>query len=117
MIRVLLVLVALVSTLNPQPTRNAASLEGVATWYRYVPGQAAAGPRLRAMLGEWRGQSVAVTANGRRIVVTLTDWCACGGDRIIDLDRRDFAKLANPSVGVLRVSVSALPAPPDTATE
>ena len=34
-----------------------ASIKGRASWYNYVPGGAAAGPRLRAMLGKnWRGQ-------------------------------------------------------------
>jgi hypothetical protein len=78
-------------------------LAGPATWYRYHPGQAAAGPRLRAALGaHWRGRVVAV--NGLR--VRLTDWCACPYGRVIDLHVGDFARLARPSTGVLRVSVS-----------
>lgn len=77
-------------------------ISGQATWYRWRPGEAAAGPRLRAALGAgWRGRLVHV--NG--IPVRLTDWCACGGDRIIDLDRRTFARLALPSRGVIEVHV------------
>jgi len=78
-------------------------LTGPATWYRYHSGQAAAGPRLRAALGaHWRGRVVAV--NGLR--VRLTDWCACPFGRVVDLHVGDFARLARPSTGVLRVSVS-----------
>jgi hypothetical protein len=49
--------------------------------------------------------------------VVLSDWCGCPGGRVVDLDRRDFAVLAPPSVGVLPVTVSAIPAPPDTSTD
>ena len=35
------------------------ALHGLSTWYRYVDGQAAAGPALRAFLGkDWRGMTV-----------------------------------------------------------
>jgi rare lipoprotein A (peptidoglycan hydrolase) len=39
------------------------------------------------------------------ITTKLTDWCLCGHGRIIDLDRRAFSRLADPSVGILRVTV------------
>ena len=97
-----------------------ASVTGTATWYRWHVHQAAAGPSLRKALGRnWRGKWVNVTAHGRTIRVKLTDWCACGHGRVIDLDKASFAALAPPSVGVLRVVVSwgepiALPAT-DTA--
>jgi hypothetical protein len=82
------------------------SLSGIATWYAWRPGQAAAGPGLRAALGPgWRGRTVLVTAGARSAWVRLTDWCACPGGRVIDLDSRSFAALAPLSVGVLRVSV------------
>ena len=93
-----------------------ASVTGISTWYRWHPHQAAAGPSLRKALGRnWRGKWVNVTAHGRTIRVRLTDWCACGHGRVIDLDKASFAALAPPSVGVLRVTVSwgeaiALPA-------
>jgi hypothetical protein len=110
--------------MRPAPSGQpptALHLGGTATWYRYVAGQAAAGPRLRAALGAgWRGRTVAVCAVGigrRCVVVRLTDWCACGGNRIVDLDRRDFARLASPSLGVLAVTVTPVGAPPDTSTE
>ena len=86
---------------------------GTATWYcgsrctRGYPGglYAAAGSELR--VGDWRGRRVTVTAsNGRSVVVTLVDWCACKGERIIDLYGDAFARLAPLSRGVLRVTVS-----------
>lgn len=92
-------------------------MAGVATWYAYVQGQAAAGPALRALLGpSWRGTVVTVTAGGGPAVqVRLTDWCACadrpGGPTVIDLDRRDFAALAPPSRGVVQVVVHGGTAP------
>ena len=97
---------------------------GVATWYDTAPGQAAAGPTLRELLGsDWRGQRVTVSANGRSVTVKLTDWCACGSrhghDTLIDLDDADFARLAPLSAGVVEVSVEwgTIPLPAtDTAT-
>jgi hypothetical protein len=85
----------------PAPSRA-----GIASWYAYHEGQAAAGPALRAFLGpDWRGQRV--TVNG--LTIRLTDWCQCyegtARERIIDLDRRDFAKLAPISRGLIRVTV------------
>jgi rare lipoprotein A (peptidoglycan hydrolase) len=83
---------------------------GVASWYRYNAGQAAAGPHLRALLGpDWRGHRVWVCTSVRCIVVKLTDWCQCyagtATERIVDLDRRSFAALAAPSRGLVRVTV------------
>jgi hypothetical protein len=82
------------------------SLRGIATWYDYRPGEAAAGPALRRLLGRsWRGTTVTVRAGDRRVTVRLTDWCACPGGRIVDLDRRSFALLAAPSRGIVKVKV------------
>ncbi len=84
-------------------------LGGSATWYDGHPGEAAAGPALR--IGDWRGSTVRVCAQ-TCIVVRLTDWCACGEragkDTLLDLDRRDFAKLAPLSRGVVSVTVELL---------
>lgn len=87
------------------------TLTGVASWYRYVVGHAAAGPALRAFLGDnWRGQTVTVTMNGRSVSVKLSDWCQCyegeRSERIIDLDDRAFAALAPVSRGLIQVTVS-----------
>jgi len=87
------------------PPRTA--LRGTATYYAYRTGQAAAGPALRAFLGKnWRGTVVTVTANGRTVTARLTDWCLCSSARVVDLDKRSFAKLADPSRGVIHVTVS-----------
>jgi rare lipoprotein A (peptidoglycan hydrolase) len=64
---------------------------------------AAAGPALR--VGAWRGRVVQVCGGGRCIVVTLIDWCACGGNHIIDLYSDAFRRLAPSSTGALPVTV------------
>jgi hypothetical protein len=94
------------------PTRLRA--RGDATWY-CVPGvsechrahaggmYAAAGPALR--VGDWRGRRVTVCQGDDCVRVTLIDWCACAGDRVIDLYGDAFQRLAPLSTGVLQVSV------------
>lgn len=103
---------------DSQDLRAAAKLSGTATWYclagrspctRGYPGglYAAAGPALRAALGDWRGRNVTITASdGNRVSVTLIDWCACPGGRVIDLYGEAFLRLAPLSRGVLRVTVT-----------
>lgn len=59
---------------------------------------AAAGPVTRLLFGhsdaDWRGHSVYVTSKaGFTIRVKLVDWCACGGDHVIDLFHDAFAEL------------------------
>jgi hypothetical protein len=88
---------------------------GTATWF-CLPGvsactsghqggmYAAAGSEIR--IGNWRGRTVKVCGNGNCIYVKLIDWCACGGARIIDLYHDAFSRLASPSSGTLRVTVS-----------
>jgi len=86
---------------------------GYATWYRTSLHHAAAGPVLRHALrvayGSWRGRWVSVCRRGTCIRVKLTDFCGCpprhGHPTLIDLDRRDFARLASPNRGVIWVSV------------
>ena len=92
---------------------TATSVSGKASWYcgggsrctRGYPGglYAAAGPALRT--GDWRGRRVTVCSSGRCVKVKLIDFCACPS-RVIDLYRDAFARLAAPSRGVIRVSVS-----------
>jgi len=102
----------------PATTERAASkagtLRGVGTWYAYVPGQAAAGPALRAALGpKWRFRSVSVcvTDGGAMacVHVVLSDWCACadrpGGPTLVDLDWRSFRQLMPLSRGVITIEV------------
>ena len=79
-------------------------LSGVASWYRYVAGQAAAGPRLRSALGPgWRGSVVTVCA-AACVRVTLSDFMV--RDRLVDLDSRAFAALAPLSQGLQEVTIS-----------
>ena len=101
------IIVALLVTVAGAPQVDAATVaSGTATWYRYVPGGAAAGPRLRSALGPaWRGRLVTVRANGRSVRVKLSDYMPSG--RLIDLDAASFAVLAPLSAGVLRVTVTA----------
>jgi hypothetical protein len=85
-------------------TRPAHGLSGVATWYAYRTGQAAAGPRLRAALGRnWRGRTVLV--NGVRAV--LTDYMGTHDRaKVIDLDDGLFRRICGPlSMGVCDVEV------------
>ena len=93
-----------------EPTAKPSARTGTASWFAAPAGTAAAGPALRRLLGkDWRGQRVRVTAGDRSVVVALTDWCQCyrGEDRerIIDLSRSAFAALADPSRGLVRVTV------------
>lgn len=95
------------ATARPAPVTVASRVTGIASWYRWHTGEAAAGPALRRMLGaHWRGMVVTVTAGGHSARVRLTDWCGCLGSRIIDLDRATFAALAPLSRGLITVTVS-----------
>jgi len=118
-----------VAAVSPMPAVDeasartaAATLSGWATWFRSPSGVSAAGPALRAALGPgWRGTVVTVTANGRLTTTKLGDWCQCadrhGRPTLIDLDRVSFAALAEPSRGVIAVTVRrALLTPPPTST-
>jgi len=94
------------ASLTPTPVATT----GTASWYDWHLRQAAAGPRLRALLGrDWKGKTVKVCASGHCTLVRLTDWCQCfkgtARERLIDLDDRAFAALAPLSRGVLRVKV------------
>jgi rare lipoprotein A (peptidoglycan hydrolase) len=77
---------------------------GSACHYQYPGGlYAAAGPALR--VGNWRGRTVEVRANGRMVRARLIDFCACP-HRLIDLYSDAFVRLAPLSRGVLKVSVT-----------
>ncbi len=81
------------------------SISGIASWYRWHPGEAAAGPVLRAFLGShWRGMTVRICSQGHCVTAKLTDWMKA--DRLIDLDSRSFAALARLSKGILRVTIA-----------
>lgn len=95
---------------KPQGAIGTALIGGSATWYcctrGYGKGEmvAAAGSELR--MGNWRGRVVTVRGpRGNSIRVRLVDWCACKGNRIIDLHPAAFAALAPLSRGVVSVEV------------
>jgi hypothetical protein len=92
------------------------SIAGSVSWYcrpgsssctdGYPPSgmYAAAGPRVRAMLGPtWLGRRVTVASGSRVVVVRLIDSCPCPGGRLLDLYSSAFAKLAPLSAGTVRV--------------
>ena len=80
-------------------------LEGVSPCHYARSGgmYAAAGAELRK--GDWRGRTVTVCAGSDCIRVTLIDWCACEGNRVIDLYGDAFRRLARLGEGVIPVSV------------
>lgn len=99
---------------KPAPSQGAtvASAQGIASWFAsHGPGlYAAAGPGLR--VGKWRGRVVTVcTSEGRCLGgVRIIDWCQClkgqgNRERLVDLSRDAFARLAEPSLGLLSVEV------------
>ena len=98
-------------TAPPNPTH---SVGGRAAWYcqngsgcpaGYSGGlYAAAGPALR--VGDWRGRTVSVCGAGNCVNVTLVDWCACGGSRVIDLFSDAYRRVAPLSSGTVAVRVS-----------
>lgn len=110
---------------DPSPLSAPASsvLTGQATWFQAPSGTAAAGPALRRLIGSsaWRGTAVDVCRQGATFItcvrVRLTDWCACSGERIIDLSDDDFAALAPLSKGVIRVRVAIGAPPRETITQ
>ena len=96
------------------PSVRGGSVSGTASWFcgagsactHGYPASglyAAAGPALR--VGAWRGRLVRVASGGRMVVVRLIDWCACPR-RLVDLYRSAFSRLADPSRGLIKVTVS-----------
>lgn len=113
-----------VEVIKPKSTPKAKTLSGskasgLATWfcksgvsschYKYPDRSgaqmyAAAGSEIR--VGKWRGRIVQVCGGSDCIQVKLVDWCACKGNRIIDLYYDAFRKLESPSRGYVKVKVS-----------
>lgn len=104
---VLAITVAATPVKHPPPEHkvmiSSHHITGISSWYAYRSHQAAAGPALRRFLGaHWRGSRVIVCAR-TCISVTITDWMRA--DKLIDLNRSDFARLASPSRGLVRVTI------------
>ncbi len=74
---------------------------GQGTWYVWKNGLFAASRTLP------RGSYAKVTntENGKSVVVRINDYGPFGNERIIDLDKTAFQKIANPSQGVIGVKV------------
>ena len=52
-----------------------------------------------------RPYRVRVVAGSRSVIVTIVSYCACGGNRVIDLSPFAFSQLAPLSAGLVRVRV------------
>jgi rare lipoprotein A (peptidoglycan hydrolase) len=87
------------TTAAPAPAPN--SQTGGASWYDYNAGECAH-PTIP------KGTVVTVTdlATGASTTCVVTDRGPYGTGRIIDLDRRTFAQLADPGLGVIQVTIT-----------
>ena len=95
---------------SPRPTIRPPRtyLSGVATFYAYNSGQAAAAKPLRDELGAgWRGSFVRVCHDGLCLRLRLTAWeASLIPGRLIDLSSQDFRRICGPlSKGVCAVTV------------
>lgn len=95
---------------------------GNASWYRYKNGNFAASPDFL------KGSVLRVTnlANNKTVDVTINDFGpdrSIHPDRVIDLDRVAFEKIASPSAGIVKVKIEPLKtvrpasAPPGIASD
>ena len=85
------------------------SISGVATFYAYNAGQAAAAKPLRDYLGAgWRGAFARVCHYGLCLRIRLTDSeASLIPGRLIDLSSQDFRRICGPlSQGICEVEVS-----------
>lgn len=80
---------------------------GTASWYKYKNGNFAASPDFK------KGSVLRVTnlANGKYVDVTINDYGperAKHPDRVIDLDRVAFSKIASPKDGLIKIKIEPL---------
>ncbi|HAI74096.1 MAG TPA: hypothetical protein DCS28_03825 [Candidatus Moranbacteria bacterium] len=77
---------------------------GQGTWYSYQGGLFAASTTIP------RGSYAKITnlANGKSVIVQINDYGPQGKDRIIDLDKVAFAKIASLGAGVIGVKVEEI---------
>lgn len=86
------------------PSAGSAIEAGVASWYLDGSGLYAAVPSWS--FGDPRYTVHVCRLDTERCVdVVVRDSCACPGARVIDLSRDAFSRLADPSVGLLVVTV------------
>ncbi|HWC32192.1 MAG TPA: septal ring lytic transglycosylase RlpA family protein [Actinomycetota bacterium] len=85
---------------------------GQASWYRANGETGACGRELRGMYAAHRrwpcGSLVSVRRGNKHIFVRIRDRGPYVDGRVIDLSRRAFRKLADPSAGVLNVTIYRL---------
>lgn len=78
--------------------------KGLGTWYSYTGTLAAASPWLP--FGSF--VKVTNTDNGKSVIVTINDRGPFGDNRIIDLDKVAFEKIASLGAGVINVTVKEI---------
>ena len=121
-----------VDTLSGTELAVASDDAGWASWFNsYGPGLYAAVPSYRWGDPRYNVEVCRQDNPGRCVTVVVRDFCACGprhGDpTVIDLSRDAFARLADPSLGIVKVTVSMgrhvvvqgrnpAPTPPQTDT-
>lgn len=84
----------------PPPPPPGNTQTGQATWYDWHPGECA-----HVTIPKGTVVSVTNQANGATTSCVVTDRGPYGPGRIIDLDRGTFAQLADPSAGVITVTI------------
>lgn len=87
---------------------------GKASWYKYKNGDFAASPDFP------KGSKLRVTNldNGKSVEIVVNDWGPERDkhpDRVIDLDKLAFAKIASTGAGIINVAVSPIQIAPDTS--
>ena len=88
-------------TTAPPTTTAPHTQSGQASWYDYNPGECA-----HQTLPKGTVVTVTNLANGASTTCVVTDRGPYGDGRIIDLDRSVFAQIADPSAGVINVTIS-----------
>jgi rare lipoprotein A len=85
---------------------------GDATWYDVEGGTGACGDTLKGMYAAHKtwpcGSLVSVRYKGKYVFVRVEDRGPYGEGRIVDLSKKAFGKLAEPSVGVIPVHATLL---------
>jgi len=120
------ILVTVTVSAAPSGEIGTALLAGTATWYcgssstctrGYGPSDLIAA--VDPTLGIPKGTILTVRHEARSVTVRVVDICACSGRRIIDLSYGAFKRLADPSLGIIEISIEfgAIPTPPQTDTQ